>query len=211
MLCRQFNRRPTFWRSLICLTGGSMLLSGVGFAQDVREAEAHVHGHGVMFVAIDGPQLVLELDVPGMDLVGFEHAPSTPEQEAAIEAVLAALSDPANVVSMPAVSGCEVVAADANLVGVGEMHEHDEAAHEHGEDANDEEAQEHDEEAHAAFEIVYRFICARPDTLNHLMLHYFSHFPGAVTLEVQFVTDAGAGVTIATSDDPAVYLSGAEQ
>ena len=39
-----------------------------------RELDAHQHGHGSLTIAIEGGQVQMALEVPGADIVGFEHA-----------------------------------------------------------------------------------------------------------------------------------------
>ena len=48
-----------------------------------RELGPHQHGHGTLNIAIEGERVSMELDVPGADIVGFEHAASTADQKAA--------------------------------------------------------------------------------------------------------------------------------
>ena len=54
----------------------------------------HVHGHGTLNIAIEDKRVSMELEVPGMDIVGFEHAPSTDDQKAAVEKAKARLEKP---------------------------------------------------------------------------------------------------------------------
>jgi Protein of unknown function (DUF2796) len=44
-------------------------------AEERRELGAHEHGHSVLNIAIEGDRIEMELMSPGMDIVGFEHAP----------------------------------------------------------------------------------------------------------------------------------------
>ncbi len=53
--------------------------------EEHRQLGAHVHGHGHLNIAIEGKTVSMELEVPGADVVGFEHEPSTPDQKAALE------------------------------------------------------------------------------------------------------------------------------
>ncbi len=76
-----------------------------------RELGPHVHGHGTLNIAIEDKRVSMELEVPGMDIVGFEHAPSTDDQKAAVEKAKARLEKPLGVFSLPAAAGCTVAEA----------------------------------------------------------------------------------------------------
>ncbi|MDH4983163.1 DUF2796 domain-containing protein [Hyphomicrobium sp. D-2] len=59
-----------------------------------RELGAHVHGRGTFNIAIEGSRVALELKAPGMDIVGFESAPTSDAQKAAVEKAKATLAKP---------------------------------------------------------------------------------------------------------------------
>lgn len=73
----------------------SLSLAAPALADDGhRELGAHVHGHGTLNIAVETTRVELELEAPGMDIVGFEHEAKTAEHKAAIEAAKAKLKDP---------------------------------------------------------------------------------------------------------------------
>ena len=49
-------------------------------AEEHRELGAHEHGHGTLNIALEGSRLTMELEAPGVDIVGFEHAASTKDR-----------------------------------------------------------------------------------------------------------------------------------
>ncbi|TVQ40996.1 MAG: DUF2796 domain-containing protein [Wenzhouxiangella sp.] len=59
-----------------------------GLAQIERQHGAHVHGVATGNLAQDGPDFRLELEIPGINLVGFEHAPRTEAQQQSLDAAL---------------------------------------------------------------------------------------------------------------------------
>ena len=108
--------------SIGCLmTGG-----GVLHAEERRELGAHEHGHSTLNIAIEGERVLMELEAPGMDIVGFEHAATSDEDRAAVERARETLSDPLELFAMPADARCTVETAEVALAG----DEHDE----HGDD-----------------------------------------------------------------------------
>ena len=51
-----------------------------------RELGAHEHGRGTLNMALEGNRLTMELEVPGFDIVGFEHMPTSRKDKAAARA-----------------------------------------------------------------------------------------------------------------------------
>ena len=80
-------------------------------AEEHRELGPHEHGHGKLNIAIEGNRVSMELEVPGADIVGFEHEASTPDQKAAVEKAKATLSDALAVFKLPAGAGCKLAEA----------------------------------------------------------------------------------------------------
>ncbi len=88
--------------------------------EEHRELGPHVHGHGTLNIAIEDKRVSMELEVPGMDIVGFEHAASTADQKAAVDKAKAQLEKPLGVFKLPAAAGCTV--AEAKVVVEAEHH-----------------------------------------------------------------------------------------
>src|SRR5690606_15468836 len=72
-----------------------------------RQLGPHVHGQGTLDVAIEGKKIAMELVVPGMDIVGFEHIATTDAQKAAVEKAKAKLTDVLDVFKLPASANCK--------------------------------------------------------------------------------------------------------
>ena len=66
-----------------------------------RELGAHEHGRGTLNIAVEGARLSMELEVPGVDIVGFEHAAKTGTQKGAVEKVKKLLSAPQALFKLP--------------------------------------------------------------------------------------------------------------
>ena len=67
----------------------TLLLAVATFAAHANHDEheshshgAHEHGHGHLNLVVDGDQLMIELQAPAADLVGFEHAAKSDEEKA---------------------------------------------------------------------------------------------------------------------------------
>ena len=83
-------------RILGCLSVILGLTSGAALAEPHRQHAPHEHGHGTLNLAIDGKKMVLQLTAPSQDIVGFEHAATTPSQQEAVHHARTALSSPAD-------------------------------------------------------------------------------------------------------------------
>jgi hypothetical protein len=199
---------PALTLSAFALT---MLLPATLHAEEGhRELGAHVHGHGTLNIAVEDKKISMELEVPGMDVVGFEHAPSTDDQKAKVEEAKEILQRVLDVFALPAAAGCSVTSAD---VAVEAEHHHDDGD-DHDHDAKDEKAGDHDHdeheghEGHNQFHATYELACTSPSELSTLAFGYFKHFEGAQGLTVNVVSAKGQSKYEVTRDKPTLDLGG---
>jgi hypothetical protein len=182
------------------------LLAIPAFAEDGhRELGPHVHGHGTLNIAIEGKRVAMELEVPGMDIVGFEHAPSTDDQKVAVEKAKARLEKPLGIFSLPAAAGCTV--AEAKVALEGEHGEHGGDDHKHEEKGD----HDHDHDAaggHNQFEASYALDCTNPAELTTITFDYFALFAGAHDLTVNVVTAKGQSKYEVSRSKPTLDLGG---
>ena len=73
---------------------------------EARELGAHEHGHATLSLAVEGDEVEMELEIPAESVVGFEYAPESDADKAAVETATATLSDPAALFTLP--DGCTV-------------------------------------------------------------------------------------------------------
>ena len=178
-------------------------------ADEHRELGPHVHGHGNLNIAVEDKRVSMELEVPGMDIVGFEHDATTDDQKAAMEKAKAQLAQPLAVFKLPAAAGCTV--ADAK-VAVEAEHHHDGDAdedHDHDHDKAAGEDHDHDEhEGHKEFHVTYALDCAKPASITAIDFDYFKLFAGAHDLTVNIVTAKAQNTYNVTRDAPSLDLAG---
>ena len=65
---------------------------GTAHAQK-REHDAHEHGHGALNIVIADGEMLVEMEVPGVHVAGFEHVPKTDAERAAVDAVVKRMRD----------------------------------------------------------------------------------------------------------------------
>ncbi len=137
-----------------------MLLLGSASASSMAELErqhgAHVHGEASGTLALDGSQLQLELEIPGMNLVGFEHPPRSDQQAQRLAATLARLNDGAWLQADQR-ADCRIERIDAlgrgfntDQAQTSESHRHDEESphshrHHHGHDHDHDHKHNHEQ------------------------------------------------------------------
>jgi hypothetical protein len=163
-------------------------------AEERRELGAHEHGHSVLNVAIAGDRIEMELMAPGMDIVGFEHAPETDEHKAAIEEAEATLRDPLALFVLPDDAGCLLDTAAVELEAEDEhegQHGEEHAAAEHAEEGEHEDAEHEGEESHTEFHGKYAITCDSPGDLGTIEFVFFERFPGAEEIELTVITESG--------------------
>ena len=191
---------------------GCALLAGVALAASDdghREHDPHEHGHGALDIVLEGEELVAELRIPAVNVVGFEHAPRDDTEREAVREAVARFSNAAAVLVPAEEAECEIEDVEAEIAGMDHdadghaMHEHDEdeheeghAKHEHDEEHEEEHAKrEHEEhagesgaEAHSELHATYRFHCHAPDRLVRVDVRVFELLHEAEEISVRVVT-----------------------
>lgn len=167
-------------------------------SEPARELGAHQHGRGTFSMAIEKGKVEIDLDVPAVDIVGFEHPAKTQSEKDAVEAAKRRLADPLKLFGLPQGAGCKVVETTIEL----------ESAHHH--DHGDKSDHKHDEKdtGHTEFHALYVLECATPAALTTLDFTYFDAFPGAASLEIVAISEKSQIKAEATRKSPKVALTG---
>jgi hypothetical protein len=152
-----------------CLSAAIALCAGTALAQPA--GHAHVHGAATLKVALDGGTVALELEAPMESLVGFERAPRTAAERAAVAAVKARFADPASLFRLDAAARCTVASSDVRSPLF-------EAAPPPG--------------AHADLEASIAFSCADPAKLTALDVRLFEGASALARIRVETVGTGGA-------------------
>lgn len=175
-------------RGALYVLAAALIFYGGGLTPAHGANKAHQHGVGQMNIAVEEQNIEIEIEIPGADLVGFEHKATTPAQKKAIKEAAANLKDSNRVFIFPAAANCSMseVEVESPLLDSEETHKHDHA---------------HEDE-HAEFHAHYHFRCENPDQLTHLDAQYFKTFPAAHELKVQIISKAGQSVQRLTPKAP---------
>ena len=138
--------------TLFRLAPAALLIAATPLAaQDARQLDAHVHGTGTLQIAIEGTDVAIEITVPGADIVGFEHAPGSDADHAAIDAALAQFADAFALFTLEGDAGCTSLTKvnHTHGYGIGDDHDHAAEAHAHDDHGHDDHDHEHDHAAEA--------------------------------------------------------------
>ena len=179
-----------------------------------RQHDAHVHGIAALNLALEGQEVHVELDSPAANIVGFEHAPSSEADHAALDKAVATLKDGDRLFRFNAEARCRMEKANVASSLLDEEHgehagehkgDHDhEKQDEHGHDKHEHEEHEHEGEAHSDIEAAYHFECDKPGKLTQLTVELFEAFPGTEKLKVQYVIESKQGAAELTPADHVV-------
>ena len=176
---KHFPRLHMTRRSGLALAAAPLLAAAGAFAASEdghREHDPHEHGHGALDIVLEGEDLVAELRIPAVNVIGFEHAPRDDAELETVRNAIARFSDAAAVLVPTADAECEIEDVEVEIAGTdhegswkvaahGELeeghegedhdadthgkHEHEEEEHEAEGHAKREHEEEHEEEGHA--------------------------------------------------------------
>ncbi|MFC3606441.1 DUF2796 domain-containing protein [Stutzerimonas tarimensis] len=153
---------------------------------------AHDHGVATLNMAIEGDTLVLELETPAMNMVGFEHQPTSDAERARVQDARERLAAPLELFNLPGAAGCELTEhrLDSPLFAGGRGHSGDHG-NEHGH-THDHDPKQSAEHAHSDIEASYTFTCAQPAQLSGIDLTpFFAQFPQTERIVAQAIGPKG--------------------
>lgn len=181
----------------------SLALWAPALAQVERQHQAHVHGDANGTLAVDGEQWVLQVDIPGYNIVGFEYAPRSEADRQAIVDAEQQFSE-GGWLSFDPNGQCSVSSIQVTTSGYEQEsnEEHDHHDHNHGHQNNH---HDHDTE-HAYFGIEVAGYCSAMDAMSWLDLDVFSAFPNNQRVAVAVLTDTAAFEAILRAGDVRIRL-----
>ena len=180
------------------------LVAGVALAAskgEVRQHDAHEHGHGTVDIVVEGEELVVEIRIPAVNVVGFEHAPRDDAEREKVRTALVPFRDASSVIGLPPDAECEIEETEAVLFSMDRDEHHDGEEHAKEAEPHEDHAKEEDDdhpeqaadaggEAHSELHASYHFHCHAPERLARIEVLAFEHLHDAEELEVRIVTPA---------------------
>jgi hypothetical protein len=150
---------------------------------------AHVHGVAKLGVAVQGATVTLALESPLDSLIGFEHAPRSAAERAAVTALRATMQAPRELFKFNTEAACSLVKAEAESA----LFAAAPAASASSE--------------HADLDASFEYACAQPAKLATLDVDLFKVYPRLHSVSVEVATDKGQSKQALTSVAHVVVLS----
>jgi len=145
-------------------------------------------------VVVEGSKVIVELETPLYNLVGFEHAAETEKQKAAVIKAESVLSGGAPLFMFNVEAGCGAPDISGS-VKLDIDHGHDD--HEDHEDHddhikndthNEDDIEEnHDPDAHKDVVLQYEYICSSPKALKNVTVMLFEYFENLTELDLVYL------------------------
>jgi hypothetical protein len=128
------------------------------------EHAAHQHGHAKLNIALEGKTLLLELQVPAEDILGFEHAPQTSQERLKLKQAMALLQQSNQLVALDPAAECRPLPAQI------EQHIDNKSS------------------SHADILGRYAFECQSSAQLHRIEFLLFRQFPTLQDIDYQLIT-----------------------
>lgn len=180
-----------------------------------RQHAAHAHGIAALNLVLEGDEVHIELESPAANIVGFEHAPSSEAEHAALDKAMATLNNGDHLFLFNKQAGCRMQKAMiVSALLEEERHEYDEEhVDHHGHADKDDHGHGHEEhgheqqeggQTHSDIQAVYHFECAKPGRLKQLSVELFEAFPATEELKLQYIIESSQGAQELTARDHVV-------
>jgi hypothetical protein len=173
-------------RQLFIAVLGLTLSTTGALAAERRDHEVHAHGHVNLHVVLEGELLAMELEAPGMDIVGFEHSPRNIMDEEKIKNALESLENAPELFSLQVKADCSLSKAAAEY----------EVIKKDG----------REESGHSAFHVQYEWKCADLSALDQIGLKVFERFPRIEEIDAIIFGLNGQTAQELAADSPDIRL-----
>ena len=160
--------------------GITSVATAIADQHQFRQEDSHLHGAATLNVVLDQQQLLIELESPAANIIGFEHKPANAEQEEAAHEAEEALQDGAKLFALPGAAACQLTASKVKWTL---EEEHD--------DHHDKEEHAEEGETHSEFHVEYAFQCSSPDKLDTIEVLLFQAFSGMEEIDAQIIGPNG--------------------
>ncbi len=198
--------------SAVALLSAPLFLSSTVGAEVQRQHGAHEHGFAQLQIASDGDELLLSLETPAFNLLGF-GAPSSDYHVRQVHALEAVLAAPLNLFEPIGVAcAVEAVHLDSALFEERGSEHHDEHTneqqkheeHEVGHAGEDHDEDEDEHEGHNEIHAAWHLQCQQLGGMEALVVHAFERFKHLETLQVEYLLGTTQGSQRLNADDSAL-------
>lgn len=161
-------------------------------AAEFEQHAPHEHGKVTINAALDGNQLVIELDSPAVNVVGFEHEPRTDQERSAVSDAAKLLGNGRGLFTLPKEARCQFQKTDIKAPQW---------------ETADEGSGQHDEHGqHADYEARFIYQCWAPDHLSWLEPSLLAKLRNVTEARVNIATARGQQSEVATNPHTRIAL-----
>ncbi len=154
------------------------LLSPV-HAEEMKSYGSHVHGEAQLTFVLDGNEAELALVTAAGNIIGFEHAPVTAEEQQQQKVQLEMLQSGRWFVADPQ-ANCSIAGQEVRT--------------------------EQDDHDHADLYINLQLVCQAPLKLQNIQFSLFALAPSLATIKVQYLIDGAAGLQTLSAEKSALKV-----
>ncbi|MDG2195445.1 MAG: DUF2796 domain-containing protein [SAR324 cluster bacterium] len=159
--------------------------------------EAHIHGEAKLNIVFEGQELLIELQSPSYNLVGFEHEPKTKNQHELVNNTIELLRDFENIADISSQANCKTVDVSVSTSMRG-IHKDEHHKDEHHKD----EHHDSEKETHSEFTAIYSINCEKPEDFKSIELELFKTFSLMEEVKVQTIIQGKQSFGELISDNP---------
>jgi hypothetical protein len=163
--------------------------SSQSIADEFRSRGVHEHGSATVDIAVQDATLDIALHSPAINVIGFEHAPRSTEERAALAQANRVFGSPQGLFSIPPGAAC--TSTSVTLIPI--TYEQD------GDD-------DKPNAPHADYDVSYRFRCAHADQLRWIDIKLFDQMKGMRKIVANVVTPALQAQSLLSPDNTRVHL-----
>ena len=130
---------------------------------------AHEHGVSKMNIVQDHHKLLIEIEMPGHDVVGFEYKAKTKEDKNKVKQALMLLKKPINVINLPNKANCDLRDSHSHIIV---------------------------EKNHTEFRAEYSFLCKDIDKVNTIGMNVFKTFKNSKKINLNVVGEKSSSIVV---------------
>jgi hypothetical protein len=189
--------RPSrvFIRACACALGVTATFAV--HADEFEQHGAHEHGKITINAVLENQELSIELDAPAINVVGFEHAPRTDAENAAVRDAAALLKGAQGLFGFPPAARCQRIASQFTA-----PHWESES-----EEAHEEHEHNPEHEHHADYEARFTYRCEGAQQLTWFEPWLLDKLRNVHEARINLITPSGQRSQVVTHAHERVTLS----
>ena len=165
------------------LVASLLLLAAAAATLPAQAAQhAHVHGTAKLGIAVQDKTVTIALESPLASLIGFEHRPTTPAEQRAVDALRARLKAPGELFAFDAAAACTLTKSDAESI----VFEPAPAA-----PVASSASSTHESDEHGDLDASFEYRCLHPERLSAVDVGLFQAWPKLQRIDVDVATAGG--------------------